>query len=67
MAVREAGAVAADAEYKKTQNYTHLSLSHNFVPIAMETYIIYIDSAAVEATRRESSAIRTLAHMYTYR
>ena len=32
LAVREVGAVAADAEYKKTQKYTHLSSSHNFVP-----------------------------------
>ena len=41
LAVREAGAVAADAEYKKTQKYTHLSSSHNFVPIAVETLGVF--------------------------
>ena len=41
LAVREAGAVAADAEYRKTQKYTHLSSSHNFVPIAVETLGVF--------------------------
>ena len=31
MAVREAGAVAADAEYNKFQKYMHLTPSHVFV------------------------------------
>ena len=36
MAVREPGAVAADAEYKKTQKYMHLTSSHFFVPVTVE-------------------------------
>ena len=39
--VREAGAVAVDVEYKKTQKYTHLSSSHNFVPITVETLGVF--------------------------
>ena len=41
LAVREAGAVAADAEYKKTQKYSHLSSSHCFVPVAVETLGVF--------------------------
>lgn len=36
LAVREAGAVAADAEHKESQKYMHLSLSCHVVPIAVE-------------------------------
>ena len=41
LAAREASAVAADAEYKKTQKYMHLSSSHNFAPIAVETLGVF--------------------------
>ena len=41
LAVREAGAVAADAEYKKSQKYLHLSYSHYFVPVAVETLGVF--------------------------
>ena len=37
LAIREAGAVAADAEFKKRQKYAHLDSSHFFVPVAVET------------------------------
>ena len=37
LAIREAGAVAADAEFKKHQKYAHLDSSHLFVPVAVET------------------------------
>ena len=39
--MREAGAVAADAEYKKTQKYMHLTSSHFFVPVAVETLGVF--------------------------
>ena len=35
MAMREAGAVAADAEYKKTQKYMHLTFSHFFLSLSL--------------------------------
>ena len=41
LAVREAGAVAADAEYKKNQKYSHLSSSHCFVPVVVETLRVF--------------------------
>ena len=41
LAVREAGAVVADAEYKKNQKYSHLSSSHCFVPVAVETLGVF--------------------------
>ena len=41
MAVREPGAVTADVEYKKTQKYMHLTSSHFFVPIAVETLGVF--------------------------
>ena len=37
LAVREAGAVAEEAEKKKHSKYSQLSVSHNFVPIAVES------------------------------
>jgi hypothetical protein len=37
MAVREAGAVAANAEHLKNQRYSHLVTTHCFVPVAIET------------------------------
>ena len=36
-ATREAGAVAVQAEWLKNAKYTHLVLSHHFVPFAIET------------------------------
>ena len=37
LASREAGSVAQEAEYKKTQKYSHLFPAHFFVPVAVET------------------------------
>ena len=41
LAVREPGAVAADAEYRKTLKYGHLSSTHCFVPIRVETLGVF--------------------------
>ena len=41
LAIREAGAVAADAEFKKRQKYAHLDSSHLFVPVAVETLGVF--------------------------
>jgi len=35
--MREAGAVADEAEQRKKQKYSSLATSHHFVPIAIET------------------------------
>ena len=45
-ATREAGAVAAQAERLKNAKYTHLVLSHHFVPFAIETSGV-LDQAAL--------------------
>ena len=37
LAAREAGAVANQAEQRKTEKYAHLRVSHHFVPFAIET------------------------------
>ena len=37
MAVKEAGAVTHDAEYRKKQKYSHLDYYHYFVLVAIET------------------------------
>ena len=37
LAVREAGAVVEEAEKKKQSKYSQLSVSHHFVPIAVES------------------------------
>ena len=37
LAVRESGAVAADAELRKKQKYLLLDSTHHFVPVAVET------------------------------
>ena len=37
LAVREAGAVADDAEPRKRVKYTHLESTHYFIPVAIET------------------------------
>ena len=37
MAVMEAGAVVNDVEFKKRQKYAHLTSSHYFLSIAVET------------------------------
>ena len=41
MAVREPGAVAADAEYKKIQKYMHFTSSHFFAPVAVATLGVF--------------------------
>ena len=39
LAVREDGAIAADAEYRKRLKHSHLERSHCFVPAAMECMV----------------------------
>ena len=41
LAIREAGAVAADAEHRKQQKYAHLDGSLFFVPVAVETLGVF--------------------------
>ena len=41
LAVREAGAVADEAERKKKVRYAHLENSHHFVPVAVETLGVF--------------------------
>ena len=41
LASREAGSVVQEAEYKKTQKYSHLSPAHFFVPITVETMGVF--------------------------
>ena len=41
LAVREAGAVAYDAELRKTQKYSNLTSSHYFVPLAVESLGVF--------------------------
>ena len=41
LASSEAGSVVQEAEYKKTQKYSHLSPAHFFVPIAVETIGVF--------------------------
>ena len=68
LAVREAGAVAADAEYKKTQKYSHRSSSHCFIPVAVETLGVFGKEARRffrEVTQRMKLATdEQLAHQY---
>ena len=37
IAIREPGAVAAAAEYRKSSKYAHLNATYHFIPIAVET------------------------------
>ena len=68
VAVREAGAVAADAEYRKTQKYSHLSSSHCFVPVAVETLGVFGKEARrffrEVAQRMRLATGEQLAHQY---
>ena len=41
LAVREAGAVADDAELRKTQKYSNLTSSHYFVLLAVESLGVF--------------------------
>ena len=41
LTVREAGAVADEAERKKKVKYAHLENSHHFVPVAVETLVVF--------------------------
>ena len=68
MAVRAAGAVAADAEYRKTLKYSHLSSSHCFVPVAVETLGVFGKEARrffrEVAQRMRLATGEQLAHQY---
>ena len=63
VAVREAGAVAADARYRKTQKYSHLSSSHCF-----ETLGVFGKEArrffTEVAQRMRLATCEQLAHLY---
>ena len=37
----EAGAVAAEAEQRKKEEYSHLNSSHHFMPVAVETLGVF--------------------------
>ena len=41
LAARESGAVANQAEQRKTEKYAHLGASHHFVPFAIETWGVF--------------------------
>ena len=41
LAATEAGAVAAQAEWRKRVKYTELDTSHHFIPVAMETTDVF--------------------------
>ena len=45
IAAREAGAVAEQAEKRKTEEYAHLSVSHHFMPFAVETSGVFESEA----------------------
>ena len=45
LAARKAGAVAEQAEKWKTEKYAHLSVSHHFVPFAVETSGVFRSEA----------------------
>ena len=68
LAVREAGTVAADAEYKKSQKYSHLSSPHYFVPVAVETLGVFGKEARrffrEVAKRMKLGTDEQLAHQY---
>ena len=68
MAVREAGAVAVDAEYRKELKYSHLDATHCFIPIAVETLGAFGTQARTffrEVARRVSLATDDpLAHQF---
>ena len=68
MAVREAGAVAVDAEYRKELKYSHLDATHCFIPIAVETLGVFGAQACTffrEVARRVSLATDDpLAHQF---
>ncbi len=68
LAVREAGAVAADAEHRKTRKYSHLVSSHVFVPVAIETLGAFGGEARSffrDVARRVTVATQDpLAHQY---
>ena len=68
MAVREAGAVAVDAEYRKELKYSHLDATHCFIPVAVETLGAFGAQARTffrEVARRVSLATDDpLAHQF---
>ena len=41
IASTETGAVAAEAEWRKKQKYSHLNSSHHFIPVAVETLGVF--------------------------
>ena len=68
LAVREAGAVAADAEYKKTLKYMHFNSSHCFVLVAVETLGVF-GKAARHFFKEVAQCVKlaaddSLAHQY---
>ena len=45
VAVKEPGAVAAAAEYRKSLKYKHISPSYHFIPISVETLGVFGNQA----------------------
>ena len=68
LAVKEAGAVAAEADYKKTLKYMHLDSSHCIVPVAVETLGVFGKAARhffkEVAQRVKLATDDSLAHQY---
>ena len=65
LAVREAGAVADDAEFRKTQKYSNLVSSHYFVLLAVESLGVFGKEARSflkELGQRVKSSSVTLWH-----
>ena len=66
--MREAGAVADDAEFRKTQKYSNLISSHYFVPLAVESLGVFgkeAQSFLKELGQRvKSSSGDPMAHRY---
>ena len=68
LAVRETGAVAADAEHRKRQKYAHMEGSHIFTPAAVETLGVFGSDARALfrdiAHRITATTQDPLAHQY---
>ena len=57
LAVREARAVADDAEFRKTQKYSNLVSSHYFVPLAVESWGVWEEARSFLKELRQRSEI----------
>ena len=65
--MREVGAVADDAEFRKTQKYSNLVSSHYFVPLAVESWGVWEEARSFLKELRQgvkSSSGDPMAHRY---